>query len=192
MKEIWKKIKYSDEYEVSNMGRFRHLYINRYDINTKKIKKIQHITYINPQTDGEYLVVRIYNGRENYKILKVHRLIAETFLDKTNFKYINEDDRLKYINNLDKLCVNHKDENKANNNVNNLEWCTHKYNIRYSKAKKVKQYDLEGNFIKQWDSIKDASLNLKINSSNICCCCKGIYKTCGNYIWRYVEIEKVE
>ena len=35
-------------------------------------------------------------------------------------------------------------------------------------------------------------LNLKINSSGICCCCKGIYKTCGNYIWRYAEIEKVE
>lgn len=46
--EVWKKIKYSDEYEVSNRGRFRHLYLNRFDINTNKIKKISHITYIRP------------------------------------------------------------------------------------------------------------------------------------------------
>lgn len=91
--------------------------------------------------------------------------------------------------------VNHKDENKQNNNVNNLEWCNHQYNMHYGKClkmisinqqrKKINQYDLEGNFIKQWESVSD--IKKELNITNIASCCKGRYKQCNGYIWKYAN-----
>ena len=84
----------------------------------------------------------------------IHRLVAETFIE--NLHNYN--------------VINHIDCNKSNNNVNNLEWCTQKHNVRESfrnglqkapkgkestSSKKVRQYDLEGNFIKEWDCTMD-------------------------------------
>lgn len=186
--EVWKKIKYSDEYEVSNRGRFRHLYLNRFDINTNKIKKISHITYIRPVKRGNYCRVRIYSDRNNFKTYNFHTLVAEAFLDKNNYK------SLEYENNIDidKLIVNHKNENKSDNRIENLEWVTNAYNCTYSNSKKVRQYDDNMNFIKEWLSPTEASKVLHLSSENITSCCKGKRKTCGNYIWRYAEIEKVE
>ena len=113
------------------------------------------------------------------KWFSVHRLVAETFIDNPN--------NCKY--------VNHKDENKLNNNINNLEWCTMSYNNTYGArlekvkqkvSKKVLQYDLEGNFIKEYSSLKEANkLNNMKSIGNISKCCKGKYKTAGGYIWRY-------
>ena len=115
--EIWKKIPYSDEYEVSNLGRFRHLYSNRYDINTGKINKIKKITYIKPILRGGYARIRIYNSRDEFKTYQVHRLVAEAFLPNPNNYPI----------------INHKDFNRSNNQVDNLEWCTYSYNRLYRK-----------------------------------------------------------
>ena len=110
----------------------------------------------------------------------VHRIVAETFINNpNNYKY-----------------VNHKDENPSNNCVTNLEWCTQKYNINYgtgnqkrseAEKRKIIQYNLEGNFIKQWDGIIDAATELKISKGNICSCCKGKRQTAANYIWKYKE-----
>jgi hypothetical protein len=92
--------------------------------------------------------------------------------------------------------VNHKDENKENNNVNNLEWCTAKYNLEYGTARqrqantikqKVEQYDLQGNLLKIWDGVIDASKSLKINEHNISSCCHNRRKTAGGYIWKYID-----
>ena len=77
--------------------------------------------------------------------------------------------------------------------MDNLEWCTIKYNINYgtgikksaiAKYKEVNQYDLQGNFIKTWNSIKQAKENLGI-SAHISDCCEGKRKTAGGYIWKY-------
>ena len=54
-------------------------------------------------------------------------------------------------------------------------------------AKKVAQCDKQGNLIRIWDYIKQASEELGINNNSICSCCKGKYKSAGGYIWRYVE-----
>ena len=115
--EVWKKLPYSNEYEVSNLGRIRHLYLNRYDINTGKINKINKITYIKPTLRGGYARIRIYNSRNKFKTYQVHRLVAEAFLPNPNNYPI----------------INHKDFNRSNNRVDNLEWCSYSYNRLYRK-----------------------------------------------------------
>lgn len=73
-----------------------------------------------------------------------------------------------------------------------------KLKIGKSNSKKVLQYDLCGNFLMEWDSIKKASDHHKIAESNISSCCSGTYKSAGGYIWRYggksidqkIEVEK--
>ena len=121
MKEIWKKINYSDEYEISNFGRIRHLYENRYDRNTRKILKISKIKYLKPLIRDGYQRIRIYENRNKFKTYHIHRLVAEAFLPNPNNYPI----------------INHKDFDRSNNNVNNLEWCDYSYNRLYRKENVV-------------------------------------------------------
>lgn len=116
-----------------------------------------------------------------YKHYSVHRLVAETFIPNPN--------------NLP--MINHKDENKKNNCVENLEWCDNKYNLNYgtTQARKVAklsipilQYTRQGEFVREWASAKIAARELGYNSSQITGCCKGRHKTCKGYIWRYKDI----
>ena len=164
MKEIWKDVVgYEGLYQVSNLGRVKSIY---------KYKKI-----LTPRPRNTYLRVSLSkNGKAtNYSL---HRLVAQAFLP--NPTKLPE--------------VNHKDENKQKNEVGNLEWCTKEYNMKYgtwknlraiSVAKPVAQYDLNGNFIKRWNSIKDAKITLKIN--NIPAVCKGKANKAGGYIWKYIK-----
>lgn len=139
MQEVWKDIKgYEGLYQVSNFGRIKSLERKRIDRNQILPEKILSIR----KKENGYLTVSLNKNTKDKKHL-VHRLVAQAF-----------------IPNIDnKPCINHKDENKTNNNVDNLEWCTHKYNSNYNnlfkkRYKKVNQYDLQGNFIKEWNSIK--------------------------------------
>lgn len=61
--------------------------------------------------------------------------------------------------------------------------------INHSQARKISQYDLQGNLIKTWDYMKEAGEELKINYHNIYSCCKGNRRTCGGFVWRYYEDE---
>ena len=108
-----------------------------------------------------------------------------TKTDKTNFKSMPYEDRGKI--DLDKLQINHKDKNTLNNQIDNLEWSTNLYNYMYSNATKVNQYDKNGNFIKQWDSIKEAAFMLNVNHSAIIACCKGKCRTIKGYKWEYAN-----
>lgn len=90
--------------------------------------------------------------------------------------------------------MNHIDENKANNRVENLEWCTSKYNTNYGTrnnriadklSKSIVQYDLQGKFIKKWESASEVEKVLKINHTHIGSCCNGNRKTAGGYVWKY-------
>lgn len=197
-KEIWRDIAgYEGKYQVSNLGNIKNLNYRR----TGKERPLKPIVKV----DGRLKVDLYKNGKQ--KEYLVHKLVANAFIpDKTNFKYVDEKDKLKYIDNLDNLEINHKDEHPKNNNVNNLEWCTRKYNNTYgtrceragkmiakanknhpNKSKKVLQYDLNGNLIKEWPSTREIERQLGFDSSHIAGCCRGERKTAYGFIWRYKE-----
>lgn len=137
------------------------------------------------------------NGYESVKLTvnnipkdySIHRLVAMAF-----------------IPNPDNLPqVNHKDENKTNNCMENLEWCTQEYNQNYgtinirksqkqlnhkNKSKIVLQYSLDGTFIKEWESIRDVQRMTGYDSSHISRCCRGKHAYAYGYLWKYKkEIE---
>lgn len=108
--EQWKSIdEYEGLYEVSSYGRVRSL--DRFD----KLGRITWGRVLSPtNNDHGYYTVQLCNGgieKRHY----VHRLVAKAFVK--NYGNLNE--------------INHKDENKFNNNASNLEWCSRKYNVNY-------------------------------------------------------------
>lgn len=118
MNEIWKDIKNFEDYQISNLGQIkckRKLVIDKNGnkrIRKEKIKKCYIDRY-------GYLCTTLWYNKVNSKHFLVHRLVAKAF-----------------IPNPDNLpCINHKDENKLNNCVDNLEWCTIKYNNNYGTRK---------------------------------------------------------
>ena len=176
MIEIWKPIKgYEGLYEISNYGNVKVLYFKNNLTNQKiykpRLKKVRKDKY-------GYLVVTLHKNQKS-KTYKIHRLVAEAFIK----------------NPKNKPQINHKDGNKQNNYINNLEWCNNRENIKHAykiglqkpSYKKIFQFDLNNNFIKEWEYMKLASEQLKINYGDIVQCCKGRRKTAGGYKWRYVN-----
>lgn len=172
MKELWKPIAgYEGLYQVSNHGNVRSLF--RY----KKTLK--------PWAIGTgYLMVYLSKGKSRRAFL-VHRLVANAFIP----------------NPENKPQVNHLDENRANNNVSNLEWCTCRENHNHGshnekiskanrnhpqKSKPVEQCTPNGEFICFYPSIAEAARKTGMNNSEICSCCQGKRKTHGGYVWRYL------
>lgn len=174
-KEYWKPVVgYEGLYEVSNWGRVKSL--PRKGTYARILKPV-------PNKYG-YFQVNLYKNGKLKKIF-IHRLVAEAFLE------IPEGLK-QYIGTV-YLQVNHKDENKHNNNVENLEWCSAKYNTNFgtrnerdalTKSKPVVQYDLEGNFIREWQSTKECGRN-GYNQGAVAACCRGKLKTHKGFIWRY-------
>lgn len=158
MQEVWKDIK----------G-----YENLYKVsNLGNIYSVKRNRYLkNKLTKSGYCYVFLCKKGKIKKFL-IHRLVAFHFL--------------KNPNNLP--TINHIDENKTNNCVNNLEYMTHKDNVRYSQAKKVYQYDKSLKLIKLWDSVMDIERDLNIKSGNISNCCNHRRKTTKGYIWSYVPL----
>ena len=124
----------------------------------------------NPQTG--YLTVVLCGDCK--KTLTVHRIVAEAFLEKP----IGCD------------FVNHKDENKHNNDLTNLEWCTKQYNNVYGSKlecyyRPIIQIDPQTGEETQWKSCIFPEKAGIANHKNISACCRGLRNKAGGYEWRY-------
>lgn len=174
--EIWKPIPgYEKLYEVSNKGRVKRL--ERFIVDS--IGRKQHIKeriLKGSTTYNGYLRVQLYDGK-----VRVHRLVAEAFIP----------------NPEGKPQINHKDEDKTNNCVDNLEWMTAEENnnygtrnerIRKSLGKPVAQYTENGVLVKVWPSQSKAGRNLDL--SNIDKVLQGKHKTCGGFVWKYAKLKR--
>ena len=170
--EIWKDIAgYEGKYQVSNLGRVKSLNYLRKGIEKERIPN---------KNNSGYLIVGLHkNGK--IKQFLIHRLVAEAFIENPE--------------NLPQ--VNHIDENKLNNCVENLEWCSAKYNSNYgehnynlrntksSKVPNVLQYTLDGKFLNEYVSGRDAERKTGFSHDGILQCCQGKYRTWKGFIWKY-------
>ena len=185
--EIWKDVEDYPNYQISNFGNVKSKgrYVKVKIKNQKECLKKEKI--LKPQIDiNGYKYVRLYNG-DKWKYFKVHYLVAKTFIPNVN----NEP------------TVDHIDRNKQNNEVSNLRWASYveqannkdKTNIienmkklgkkKYpNRAEKIKQYDINGNFIKEHNSSREAGKLLNISEKTISSCVNGHSKTAGGFIWK--------
>lgn len=177
MQEIWKDIKgYEGLYQVSNLGRVKSLYRKIKTINGY-VKTVRQKLLKQTIDDTGYYVVSLWKNNKHIRP-HIHRLVAENFI----------------INIENKPCINHIDGNKLNNNVLNLEWCTAKENNIHAyenglnpSRKKVNQYDLNGKYIKTWNSIREANRFYKTSHISECCNNNSNRNITKGYIWRYAD-----
>jgi len=119
----------------------------------------------------KYDSVNLIINKKAYR-KRVHRLLAHVFIPKKNKEY---------------NVVNHIDENKLNNNLNNLEWLTTKLNVQHSIAKKIKQIDIKTNkLIKIHNSMSDAYKELCKSGSSLTRACNGKLKSAYGYKWSWL------
>ena len=171
IEEQWLDISgYEGLYQISNFGRVKSFYFK----NPRILK---------PHKVKGYSNIELYKNKKK-KQFYIHRLVMENFCP---------------IENMNVLDVNHKDEDKSNNHISNLEWMTHKDNLNYgsraekarmkmqgknsSRSKKVRC--IEKNVI--YEALREAERQLGIPATNISKACKGKIKTAGGYHWEYVE-----
>lgn len=166
-KEVWKDLpieEYKGLYLVSNKGRL-------FSVRKSKIFS-QYIT------NSGYMQATLTNRYGVRKHEYLHRLVAMAFIENPN--------------NLPQ--VNHINEIKVDNRVENLEWVSAKDNINYGtgnerRAKKlsvaIDQFDLDGNFIRTWQGAREVEKELGYKNSSISKCLNGKYKTAYNFIWKY-------
>lgn len=158
VEEVWKPVLgYENYYEVSNLGRIRRSAYNNPHHNSNGLLK--------PSIRrGYYHVVLCVNGV--HKSFNIHRLVASSFIPNPS--------SLPY--------VNHKDENKLNNSIENLEWCSARYNTNYGSnlerrgktrrenhcgGRAIVVTDTHGNLIKRFETVTKCSKYLGTHRSNL-------------------------
>lgn len=178
---------FDGNYSVSDKGEIRS------NFRIGESGQLVHERILSPAKDKNgYLYINLYKGRKRVTV-KVHRLVMKAFCGAS------------------KLQVNHINGVKDDNRIENLEYCTAKYNINHAwsaglceknrsaqkenakknlapfneKTKKtVMQYSLDGACLKVYESISLAAREIGVHRSAIQQCIKGASKTCGGYAWR--------
>lgn len=178
--EIWKPIIHlTTDYAISNYGRVKSLERKLIDGRIWKERIIKPVL-----SQGYYSVTLRVNNL--YVKERVHRLVGFTFLEGYQEKYV----------------INHKDGNKLNNHISNLEWCTYKHNLKHAintglnngikkmheaNLKKTVQLNLDGTVIKIYESAKDAAKAVKCPIQNITRVCRKERNTARGYKWCYLK-----
>lgn len=174
MEEVWRSVKdYEGLYEMTTMGRVRNSMTGQ---------------VLRPEktTNGYLRITLTKNGI--HKRYLVHRLVAQVFPDLVSW---TEDAKGKPF---EELTVNHLNEDKSDNRVENLQWCPLKYNIDYgtrnermakSKSKTVYQKTLDGQLVKVWPSTMECERNGFYHSA-VSNCCMGIYSQYKGFKWSYI------
>ena len=176
--ETWRDIKgYEGRYQVSNIGRVKSL--DRTIAKKNGLKQTIRGRILKPKTERKGYLRVVLNDSGKMKSFFVHRLVCEAF----------------HENPKNKPCVNHIDENKANNVASNLEWCTFKENnnhgthntkIAKTLSKPIGQYTRKGELIKIWQSATEVERLLGFNQGNISEVARGKRKTAHGYVWKYI------
>lgn len=141
-----------------------------------RVRNTKTGVFLKPQVQAVgYKFVNLYNNGK-MRSWYVHRLVALHFIDNPNGW----------------PQINHKDEDKLNNRVENLEWCTCYYNVNYGRRnssywKPVEMLDFDGNVLRRFDSVSKAAEYIKMFPSSISNAVRGVYKQAGGYKWRYAK-----
>lgn len=178
--ETWKDIKgYEGKYQISDQGnvRSKDRYVNGRDNSIRKLKGKPLKKFV-LNSGGYEACTLCKNGKMGIKL--IHQLVANAFIP----------------NHENKPQINHIDCNKLNNNINNLERCTPSENMQHAiknvkfnrdyRNKKIYMYDLEGNLLKTFNTIREASIYINGDISkenNISGCILGRQKTACNFKW---------
>lgn len=156
---------FEGSYQISDSGTVR----------SRKTGHYRELKTKHNDVTGYDFVILFSNGKS--KSITIHRLVASAF-----------------IPNPDNLpCVNHKNEIKTDNRVENLEWCTFDYNTAYSSYKRRKQIeidDLDGRLICVCPSVDTAAIVLKTTKSNVSQALKGSHTNCMGFNVRYWKEEE--
>lgn len=178
MEEVWKDVLgYEGYYQVSNLGRYRsldrHANVGGGGRRLVKGRIMKSVKCQNGYQEATFHV----GGKRTARLL--HRVVATAFIP--NPENLPE--------------INHKDEDITNNCVDNLEWCTSKYNANYGSRNirmmenrvlvPVIQKDLSGNVIKRWECMTRACESVGADISSMIRVCKGRQHTCRGFIWEY-------
>lgn len=175
-KEEWRPVVgYEGLYEVSNLGNVDSLNFHREGRRHRIKVRVNFFGYA-------YVML---NKDKQQRPYFLHRIIAMAFVPNPNNYPI----------------INHKDENPLNNNIENLEWVTYKYNTNYGtcikrrsekKKKPVIQMTLDGEFIARYNSVKEAAANINCRPSSITCACRGRLKKCQGFLWKFEKESAME
>jgi hypothetical protein len=172
-KEIWKQIKINDfskYYQISSYG---------------QIKQSQSSYILKQYIVNGYKTAGLYNPEsKKRKTIRIHKVVADVFCKKL----------------LNSQVVNHINGNKLDNRSCNLEFTTYKKNTDHAIKMKltkpyycpVKQYNKQNKCVNTFRSIKLASKITGLYCTNIIKACKGTYKTCGGFIWKYANNDRIK
>ena len=188
--EVWKDVAgYEGLLQVSNLGRVKtldHYVRHKKAEHLKRIKERIHTVQIG--NSGYKYFMFCYNGQSKH--LQIHRLVATAFIP----------------NPENKPQVNHINADKLDNRVENLEWCTPSENMQHAyknrlipldkvgkkgalnnSARPVDSYSLDGQFLKHFDTMKEAANEYNIPLSGVCNCCNGYSKTCHGMVFTHSQ-----